>query len=433
MDRLKRLLRLGLIIPPALAMMGLVLLGAFHLGRLLRTPYADAAEALGLKQTHKVRPEKNPWPISTKIIAQTDISKACETEGKLVQVIGDGRKVTYTIAPKLQSAARKILRDSELLAGALVMIDVRSGRILTLAEYRSVEYAEETRPVYFSARPPAASLFKIITASALLVKHAAAADTVVCYHGGSSKLLESHIDDDPGRDKTCASLSLAMGKSINPVFAKLADKNLSAQELEEAAAAFGFGEQIPLLYSAIPEISKIDVPVDRLEFARTAAGFWHANLSPLHAAMIAQAVANGGRMLGPILVEQIEDASGKVEWKAAPGLLRQCTSAEDAEALTSMMVDTVTKGTARRHFVDRKGLEYIQDVTVAGKTGSLSQKEPYRFFSWFIGFAPADEPQVAVASLAVNGQEWTMKGASVARELLAKYFFISSRKGEKNR
>jgi peptidoglycan glycosyltransferase len=425
---MKRILRLGLIILPALAVLAFLSLGAVHLGKLLRTPYAEAAESSGTKQTPKGQHQKPPWPVSGKILAQMDISKASATGGKLVQVTGDGRRVTYTIAPKMQSAAKKILENSDLLGGALVMIDVKSGRILVLAEYRSVEYAEELQPVYFSARPPAASLFKIITASALLVKKAADEDTIVCYHGGSSKLLASHIEDNPVRDKTCASLSLAMGKSINPVFAKLADRNLSAQELQDSASGFGFGEQIPLLYSALPEVSGIEMPADRLEFARTAAGFWHVTLSPLHAAMIAQAVANDGAMLRPILVEQIERASGKVEWKASPGLLRQCTSAEDAEALTGMMVDTVTKGTAQKHFVDPRGLDYLPDIAVAGKTGSLSQKEPFRFYSWFIGFAPADDPQVAVASLAVNGQEWKMKGATLARELLAKYFPPSSRK-----
>jgi peptidoglycan glycosyltransferase len=419
MKTVKIIMRICLVALPTVAALTLVVLGAANIGKLVNERKAEAAE---VDESGKGQPGDKANAIPADIRKRLNFEKAVEWEGKLVQTLDDGTRVSYTLHPTYQKRAEKILDASDALAGALVLVEVKTGRILAMADMKSPEYVEEPGPVYFSARPPAASLFKIVTASALLDKDAADANTSVCYHGGSRKLLESNLEDDPGKDKTCASLALAMGKSLNSVFAKLADRNLSVEDLETAAGRYGFEKKIPLQYRLEPQVSDMDIPSERLEFARTAAGFWNVYVTPLHAAMIAQAVANDGRMFEPALVDTIENAKGKVLWASKKQHLMQCTDSDDANDLTKMLIETVAKGTARKHFVDPKGTPYLGDVEVAGKTGSLSQKTPFRFYSWFIGFAPAWEPEVAVAGLAVNGQQWKMKGATLARELLRWYF-----------
>jgi cell division protein FtsI/penicillin-binding protein 2 len=419
MKTVKIIMRICVVAVPAAAALALIVLGAANIGKFVNERKAEAAE---VEQGAQGETGENPNPIPAGIRKSLDFEKAVEWKGKLVQTLDDGTRVTYSLHPTYQKRAEKILDASDAVAGALVLVEVKTGRLLAMADLRSPEYAEEPGPVYFSAAPPAASLFKIVTASALLDKDAADAETSVCYHGGSSKLLESNLEDDPGRDKTCASLALAMGKSLNCVFAKLADRNLSVEDLETAGKRFGFDKKIPLQYRLEPQVSDMNIPSERLEFARTAAGFWNVHVTPLHAAMIAQAVANDGRMVEPVLVDTIESAKGKVLWASKTRHLMQCTDSDDSHDLTQMLVETVSKGTARKHFVDPKGTPYLSDIDVAGKTGSLSQKTPFRFYSWFIGFAPAWEPEVAVAALAVNGQQWKMKGATLARELLRWYF-----------
>jgi penicillin-binding protein A len=92
--------------------------------------------------------------------------------------------------------------------------------------------------------------------------------------------------------------------------------------------------------------------------------------------------------------------------------------AEDvAQALAGMMETTVTEGTARRAF--RRPGPSLRDVTIAGKTGSLADKAPYRDYSWFVGFAPVDDPKFAVAAVVVNGPVWRVKASTVAREAFA--------------
>ena len=83
-----------------------------------------------------------------------------------------------------------------------------------------------------------------------------------------------------------------------------------------------------------------------------------------------------------------------------------------------------TEGTARKVFGrDRWNRRSpLNDVAVAGKTGSLSDREPFRDYSWFVGFAPADNPQIAVSAVVVNERLWRIKAPFVAREALLAYF-----------
>jgi cell division protein FtsI/penicillin-binding protein 2 len=81
-----------------------------------------------------------------------------------------------------------------------------------------------------------------------------------------------------------------------------------------------------------------------------------------------------------------------------------------------MMRTTVTEGTGRRAFrAPRSRQSSMQGLTVAGKTGSLSEADPFRDYSWFVGFAPADNPRVAFAVVVVNDRNWRVKAPWVAR------------------
>jgi cell division protein FtsI/penicillin-binding protein 2 len=85
-----------------------------------------------------------------------------------------------------------------------------------------------------------------------------------------------------------------------------------------------------------------------------------------------------------------------------------------------MMRNTVTDGTARRVF--RRPAPVLRGVAVAGKTGSLAEARPYRDYSWFVGYAPADRPEVALAVVVVNEARWRVRAPSLAREALEIYF-----------
>lgn len=336
---------------------------------------------------------------------------------QLVQDLPDGRRAVFTIDAVAQAQIEDLLVRSKVPFGAVVALDPRTGDIRAL-----VEVAGENPTLRGLARKaiaPAASVFKLVTAAALLEDADVAPTISVCYHGGLHGIVAGHLRDDPQRDTKCENLSEALARSSNVVFARLADRGLDMPTLRRRAEAFGFERAVPFLWPV--EISPARIPTERLERARAAAGFWHTHLSPLHAATIAGGIANGGVLMRPRLVQAVLDADGRPAAELpAPEPWLRAVRPETARALTEMMEGTVAFGTGSRAFAESKRPPSLAGLRVAGKTGSLSSKGAERFhFSWFVGFAPADDPQVAIAVLMVNRPAWRLKAATAARQALS--------------
>lgn len=335
--------------------------------------------------------------------------------GRYVAPLGPGRAV-LTLEPRLQARLERLLADYRVPWGATVLIEPRTGRVLAMAEYSQKERG--ARGLALRALAPAASIFKIVTTAALL-QRGVGPDAEVCYHGGKHKLAPRNLADDPRRDRRCLTLASALGHSANVVFAKLADRGLSAEILRGEAERFFWNVPIPFVRPV--EVSRADIPDEPFSLAETAAGFGSVKLSALHAAVVAAIVANGGVFVPPEIVASAEGAPLPARL-AARRVLDERVAAELAE----MMRTTVTEGTARRFFHDRVARAAFGDLAVAGKTGSLAERDPYRDYSWFVGFAPVDDPQVAVASVVVNERLWRIKAPYVAREALRAWLESSS-------
>jgi penicillin-binding protein A len=333
----------------------------------------------------------------------------------------DGAVAKLTLDPELQAAAWAILSVYHLPEAAIVAMDPETGAVLAYAS--RVEHGPP-RDIIVEATAPAASVFKIVTGSALVESAGLAVDTRQCYSGGEQKLLPSDLVDDPLRDKWCVTLAGAMGRSINAVFAKLAEKHLTPSKLEETARALGFGSALAFDVPVAP--SAIKVPEDKLGFARTAAGFWNTTLSPLHALWLSATVARGGETVRPIIVRAVKSKDGHEVLREPPKSSRRAVAHDTAEALTTMLEHTVSEGTSFHAFHDAKGTAFLPNIPVAGKTGTLTDDHTHRFYTWFTGFAPSRPVpgvrQVAVAVLVVNDPSWRVKANVVARELLQAYF-----------
>lgn len=328
----------------------------------------------------------------------------------------NGESAVLTLDATLQSRMEAYFARYEVPEAGLVAIEPSSGRVLAYVSHRGRESA--AADVARDASPPAASIFKIITSAALLDRGVRATERV-CYHGGSSRIVASLLDPNPSLDRTCATLGEALGGSINTVFARLADQRLDPDTLERYAHAFAFGQNLPFDLESSP--SSIEVPRDRLEFARTSAGFWHSQLSPLHGALIAATVANGGAMPRAAIVDHVLSREGRVVHRFEPSTYRQVVSRSTASELNRMMRLTVSSGTSRRAFRDPEGRPFLPGITVAGKTGTLASERPYRGYTWWVGFAPAERPTIAVATVVVNTPEWRIKAGHAAVEALGTY------------
>jgi membrane peptidoglycan carboxypeptidase len=139
-------------------------------------------------------------------------------------------------------------------------------------------------------------------------------------------------------------------------------------------------------------------------------------------AMIMSAIASGGAMPRPVLVERIEDRDGEPLYESAPGKWRDTVLPETADAVVRMMVKTVEMGTSHRAFGPPGRTPLLQDMDVAGKTGSLSGWTPSVHFEWFAGVAPVGSPKLALAALVVNDGRWKIKGSYVGKEAFNSYF-----------
>jgi peptidoglycan glycosyltransferase len=380
---------------------------------------AGAAPAV---ERRAVTPSRPKQPTRDSLLRGFDPRDRQLEAGHYTSPLAQDHQATLTLDPALDSFVKGLLDRYQVPQAGFVAIEPATGKVLSYVSHS--EDPSDERDHVLDASPPSASVFKLITGSALL-DQGLSPESNVCYHGGASHLTLAELTDNPKLDTACISLSGALGFSVNAVFGKLALKHLNASKLARYAGAFGFGESLP--FDAKAESGLLDIPSEPVEFARTAAGFWHMHMSPLHAAMIAATVANHGRMMKPQVVAQIADPSGKLISRAEPELHRAVLERRTADLLARMMRTTVTQGTARKTFFDAKGNPFLPGVEVAGKTGTLSKERPFRGYTWFVGFAPADAPKIAVAALIINSPKWRIKAAYLAREAL-RYYLIEAPK-----
>jgi len=370
----------------------------------------------------KLAPAAPPAPPS---LDGLDLMRLDVRPTKVTAPLPEGRVAELTLDPVLQRSVRAEMEGYRIPRSGVVMMEVKTGRVLAYASY--VAEGEKV-DVNVRAEAPAASVFKVVTGAALIEKAGLGADTEQCYHGGKSRISPDELEDNPRRDKWCATLGIAMGRSINVVFARLAQKHITPEDLTAVGGAFGFGAPVPF---AVPnQAPELKLPADPVEFARASAGFYHSTLSPLAAVGLAQTVGNGGVTLEPRIVAAVMK-DREVLWKddRPPRTVRRAVKPETAAELTRMMLQTVANGSAFKSFHDASGTSFLPDIAVAGKTGTLGDPDGSHLYTWFIGFAPADAPEVAVSALVVNTPSWQIKAPQLARDALRAYFAKKGKKG----
>jgi cell division protein FtsI/penicillin-binding protein 2 len=267
---------------------------------------------------------------------------------------------------------------------------------------------------------PAASLIKVITASAAIERGNVSPQDEISYRGGIYGITRRGIHVRDGRGIPKMTLEEAIARSANAVFGKVAVNDVGGPVLEEYLARFGFGEMIP--FDLPVEPSRAQVPREEFELARTGAGFGEVYVSPLHMAMIMSAIASGGAMPRPVLVDRIEDRDGIPLYESSPMKWRDAVLPETANAVVRMMVKTVEMGTSHRTFGTPERTPLLHDMDVAAKTGSLSGWTPSVHFEWFAGVAPVGSPRLALSALVVNDNRWKIKGSYVGKEAFNSYF-----------
>jgi peptidoglycan glycosyltransferase len=342
-----------------------------------------------------------------------------------------GGNIFVTVDPNLQELARTALGPNQ---GAVVAMDPRSGDILALYSTPGFDPSElssgsdaEMRQAWkrLNADPDKpllalshqelflpGSSFKIVTASAALENGFGPDSPWPNPHRLTLPLtneqLQNFGDDFCNGGSSQVTLIQAFEESCNVTFAEVGLR-LGAERLAAQARAYGLCGTLP------PERTTCEGPLISFELpfqngrfpepeyferndpllAFSAIGLDNDLVNPLQMALMASTVANGGEMPQPRIVSEIRDSQGRVVREFGVGTVRRAISASTAAALTQMMIAVVSNGSGYR--------AAIPGIQVAGKTGTATNGEGRPPNAWFTAFAPAQDPQIAVSVIVLDG------------------------------
>ncbi|MFC6154830.1 peptidoglycan D,D-transpeptidase FtsI family protein [Nocardioides yefusunii] len=326
-----------------------------------------------------------------------------------------GGNVELTIDAAAQKAAYDGLSALPgKVQGAVVAIEPKTGKVLAMVSLPSYDVnkladhdlnnvnkvhdklnADPTQPLVNRAtqlRLPPGSTFKLVTAAAAMEYEGYSSTSQV--PGGDTYQLpgtkgETGEIDNGGRScgKKKVSFAQAMGQSCNTTFAQLAVE-VGGKNMAKQATKFGFGK---VYLDDLDQVeSNFPADTDPAETGQTGIGQFEVAATPLQMAMVAAGIANDGVVMKPYLVDELSTPSLNVLDQNDPKELSRATSAKTAKQLTDLLVATVDSGTASP--------AAIRGVKVAGKTGTaqsgIDHVPPY---AWFTSYAPAYDPEVAVA------------------------------------
>lgn len=327
-----------------------------------------------------------------------------------------GAAVDLTLVPEAQKIAYQDMKQSGK-RGAVVALDPKTGAILTMVSlptfdpntmaapdkskaataYNKLD-KNENKPLLNRAIDTTyapGSTFKVVTSAAYLSEDDSRdANTQVDapdslpLPGTTISLPNYHGESCGGR----ASLVDALTISCNTAFANMG-LEMGYDKLNEQAAKFGIGQPM-----AIPlSVAKSDIGPDegKAALAQTAIGQRSNQITPLQMAMVAAGVANEGKVMKPYLVNKIVSPDGDEIDSAKPQEIDEAITPEVAGELRQMMINVVQNGTG--------SAARLPGITVAGKTGTAETARGAASHAWFIAFAPAEDPKVAVAVFVESG------------------------------
>lgn len=347
---------------------------------------------------------------------------------RVVDLLGNqepqGGSVELTLDPVAQRAAAEGLRDlGEGTRGAVAAINPQTGEILAMVSQPTYDpnalashdlsatkaawdqlTNDPNQPMLNRSTQltlPPGSTFKLVTAAAALENLNLTPDSQVkggteLTFPGKQYTLPNQGGSNCGGDPI--SLRQALEVSCNVSFGDLANQ-VGEEALVQQAERFGFGAD-PLDGLAFEKSRVVGAESEGLEdtqLAQTGIGQYEVAATPLQMAMVAGAIANNGVVMNPYIVDTLRAPNLEVLEQTEPSEFGEAMRPETAGMLKDMMVSVVDSGTGSP--------AAIPGVQVGGKTGTAESAADRPPYAWFVGFAPANDPQVAVAVLveSVNG------------------------------
>ncbi|GAA4489948.1 peptidoglycan D,D-transpeptidase FtsI family protein [Microbacterium panaciterrae] len=327
-----------------------------------------------------------------------------------------GANVVLSLDPKVQKAAYDALQGYQ---GAVVAIEPKTGRILAMvstpgydtnsvavhdadkanAAYDALQ-AQATNPLFNrgiagNLNPPG-STFKLVVASAALdsgtfTMQSTFPNPAAFTLPGTTTAVHNAWGGTCG-DGPTVTLADAIRLSCNIPMAELAAQ-LGDDKIHAMAEKYGFNKSFATPLASTP--SSYPTGLDAAQTALTGFGQGKVIATPLQMAMVSAGIANGGQVMNPRMVDQILGADLSVQKQYESSVFGQAMTSDQAKALTAAMQASVSTGAAQGARID--------GVDVAGKTGTAENGDTNPYTLWFTGFAPATNPEVAVAVVIEDG------------------------------
>mgnify|MGYP001093104008 CR=1 FL=1 len=339
-----------------------------------------------------------------------------------------GNDIRLTVDSRVQASAEAALAGHK---GAVVVLDPRTGAVLAMASSPAYDPGaiDEQWPALsedganaalvnraaMSLYPPG-STFKVVTLSAALGTGTATEQTT--YAGPASmEIGGAPVTNYGGSSYGPIDLRKATASSVNTVFGQLA-VDLGAEKLVEGSEAFGINAAIPFDLPAVTSLMPDPAEMTTWETAWAGVGQpvgEHDSppgpqVSALQMALVTAGIANDGVVMRPYVIDSVTDRGGEVLTSTTPRNWKTALDAETAAKVTDIMVSVVESGSGTR--------ARISGIKVAGKTGTAEAGKSVETHAWFVAFAPADNPRVAIAIVLENAGVGGQVAAPAAKPVL---------------
>lgn len=339
-----------------------------------------------------------------------------------------GDTVVTTLDFHLQKTAYEALGDYR---GTVIAIEPSTGKILTMVskpDYNPNEIETNWTGISGSSESvllnratqglyPPGSVFKIVTLLEYMREGNDLEDwtyectgsyteddvTINCYHGNSHGTVD---------------LKTAFAKSCNGAFAKMG-MEIDHTQFMDTCSELLFNTDLPIELPAKQSSVKLDADSDTGTVMQTAIGQAATAVTPMHMALITSAIANGGNLMEPYLIDSIENYTGERVKKYMPSSYGKIMSAEEAEILTEYMTETVLSGTGSK----LQGAAY----TAAGKTGTAEySSDKSKSHAWFVGFSNVEDPDLVVCVLVEGAGAGSEYAVPIAKKMFDSYYSLSN-------
>lgn len=349
-----------------------------------------------------------------------------KTMNELSDIKNPGDSVFTTLDAELQQTAYDALGERK---GAVVVMEPDTGKILamvsrpgydpnTLTSDWDMLISGDNKEAQLLNRAsqgvyPPGSTFKIVTMLEYIREHPDDWRSYTFDCDGQYELGEYTISCYHGNAHGNQTLEQAFANSCNGAFASLG-LGLNLGGMKTLTDQLLFNAQLPVALAYSKSSYAMGTAADTWEILQTSIGQGATQMTPLHNAMVTAAIANGGVLMKPYLIDRVENVLGEEVKKFLPASAGSLMTAAEADTLSGLMRQVVTEGTGSAVRTD--------DYAVAGKTGSAEFEKDRETHAWFTGFAPADDPQLVVTVLVEESGSGGQVAAPIARSLFDVWF-----------